>query len=71
MHIQSRAGRGLERFFPELVLALAEAFPPDCVVDGEIILAGPEGLEFDRLELRPPPPQARIRRPAGGGRNAT
>jgi len=62
VHIQSRDGRGLERFFPELVPALAEAFPPDCVVDGEIILAGPEGLEFDQLQLRLHPAESRIRK---------
>jgi ATP-dependent DNA ligase len=62
VHVQSRDGRGLERFFPELVPALAEAFPPDCVVDGEIILAGPDGLEFDRLQLRLHPAESRIRK---------
>jgi len=62
VHIQSRDGRGLERFFPELVPALAEAFPPGCVVDGEIILAGPEGLEFDGLQLRLHPAESRIRK---------
>ncbi len=62
VHIQSRDGRGLERFFPELVPALAVAFPPDCVVDGEIILAGPQGLEFDRLQLRLHPAESRIRK---------
>ncbi|MGZ8607370.1 MAG: ATP-dependent DNA ligase, partial [Actinomycetota bacterium] len=62
VHIQSRDGRGLERFFPELVPALAETFPPDCVVDGEIILAGPEGLEFDQLQLRLHPAESRIRK---------
>ena len=62
VHIQSRDGRGLERFFPELVPALAEAFPPDCVVDGEIILAGPKGLEFDQLQLRLHPAESRIRK---------
>jgi ATP-dependent DNA ligase len=62
VHIQSRDGRGLERFFPELVPALASALPPDCVIDGEIILAGPEGLEFDRLQLRLHPAESRIRK---------
>jgi len=62
VQIQSRDGRGLERFFPELVPALASAFPPDSVVDGEIILAGPEGLEFDQLQLRLHPAESRIRK---------
>ncbi|HEU4355132.1 MAG TPA: ATP-dependent DNA ligase [Actinomycetota bacterium] len=62
VHIQSRDRRGLERFFPELVPALAQTFPSGCVVDGEIILAGPEGLEFDRLQLRLHPAESRIRK---------
>ena len=62
VHIQSRDGRPLQRFFPELVPALAQAFPPGCVVDGEIVIAGPGGLEFDRLQLRLHPAESRIRK---------
>lgn len=62
VRVQSRDGRALERFFPELVLALQEAFPPGCVVDGEIILAGPGGLDFDALQLRLHPAESRIRK---------
>jgi ATP-dependent DNA ligase len=62
VRIQSRDGRPLERFFPELVPALAEVFPPGSIVDGEIILAGPEGLDFDSLQLRLHPAESRIRK---------
>jgi ATP-dependent DNA ligase len=62
VHIQSRDGRPLQRFFPELVPALAEALPPGCVVDGEIVIAGHGGLEFDRLQLRLHPAESRIRK---------
>ena len=60
--IQSRDSRPLERYFPELVPALLEAFPPGCVVDGEIILAGERGLDFDALQLRLHPAESRIRK---------
>jgi ATP-dependent DNA ligase len=60
--IQSRDGRPLERFFPELVPALTGAFPPGSVVDGEIVLVGPNGLDFDSLQLRLHPAESRIRK---------
>ncbi len=62
VHIQSRDARPLERYFPELVPALREAFPAGSVVDGEIILAGEGGLDFDALQLRLHPAESRIRK---------
>ncbi len=62
VRILSRDARPLERFFPELMPALREAFPPDSVVDGEIILAGEHGLDFDALQLRLHPAESRIRK---------
>ena len=62
VRLQSRDGRPLERFFPELVSAIREAFEPDTVVDGEIVLAGPDGLDFDALQLRLHPAESRIRK---------
>lgn len=62
VHIQSRDGRLLERFFPELVPALAEVLPAGSVVDGEIVLVGPGGLDFDSLQLRLHPAESRIRK---------
>jgi len=60
--IQSRDARPLERYFPELVPALREAFPPGTVVDGEIILAVRGVLDFDSLQLRLHPAESRIRK---------
>src|SRR5690242_3049448 len=50
--IQSRDLRPLDRYFPELHEALLEQLPPGAVVDGEIVIATPEGLDFDALQLR-------------------
>src|SRR3954468_18666996 len=50
--IQSRDLRPLDRYFPELHDSLLEALPQNCVVDGEIVIATPRGLDFDALQLR-------------------
>src|SRR5688572_22513054 len=47
--IQSRDLRPLDRYFPELHDALLERLPPNCVVDGEIVIVTPQGLDFDAL----------------------
>ena len=53
--IQSRDLRPLDRYFPELHDLLLTALPPGCVVDGEIVIAGPDGLDFDRAAAAPAP----------------
>jgi ATP-dependent DNA ligase len=58
--IQSRDLRPLDRYFPELHDMLLTALPPGCVVDGEIVIAGPNGLDFDRLQLRLHPAATRV-----------
>ena len=40
VYIQSRDARPLDRYFPELHQALLDRLPENCVVDGEIALAG-------------------------------
>ncbi len=57
----SRNERPLDRYFPELVEALRRELPPRCVVDGEIVIAGPGGLDFDALLQRIHPAASRIR----------
>ena len=52
VYIQSRDLKPLDRYFPELHAALLERLPPGCVVDGEIVIATDEGLNFDALQLR-------------------
>jgi ATP-dependent DNA ligase len=57
--IQSRDCRPLDRYFPELHDALT-AVPEHCVVDGEIVIATPHGLNFDLLQLRLHPAASRV-----------
>jgi ATP-dependent DNA ligase len=58
--IQSRDLRPLDRYFPELHDTLLNGLPPDCVVDGEIVIATPRGLDFDALQLRLHPAASRV-----------
>jgi len=61
-YIQSRDLKALNRYFPELQKALHELLPRGCVVDGEIVVAGPRGLDFDALQQRIHPAASRVAR---------
>jgi ATP-dependent DNA ligase len=58
--IQSRDLRPLDRYFPELHEVFANALPPGCVVDGEIVIARASGLDFDALQMRLHPAASRV-----------
>jgi ATP-dependent DNA ligase len=58
--IQSRDSRPLDRYFPDLHDVLLTALPDGCVVDGEIVIATPHGLDFDVLQLRLHPAASRV-----------
>jgi ATP-dependent DNA ligase len=60
--IASRDGKPLERYFPEVVAAIEAAVPGPAVIDGEIIIAGAQGLDFDALLQRIHPAVSRINR---------
>lgn len=60
LYIQSRDSRPLDRYFPELHDALLERLPEGCVLDGEIVIATPHGLDFDLLQLRLHPAASRV-----------
>jgi ATP-dependent DNA ligase len=60
VHIASRDGKALERYFPELVPALKAALPERAVVDGEVIVQSEQGLDFDSLQMRIHPARSRI-----------
>ena len=60
--LQSRDLKPLNRYFPELERALLEQLPPDCILDGEIVIATPRGLDFDALQQRLHPAESRVRR---------
>ena len=60
LSITSRDTRPIDRYFPELAEPLKEVFPDKCVIDGEIVVAGEDGLEFDSLQLRIHPAASRV-----------
>ena len=60
LYIQSRDLKPLDRYFPELHDALLERLPPGCVLDGEIVIAMDNGLNFDALQLRLHPAASRV-----------
>ena len=60
-YIQSRDQKPLDRYFPELPPALRAALPERCVLDGEVVIAGPSGLDFDSLLLRIHPAASRVK----------
>jgi ATP-dependent DNA ligase len=59
--LQSRDERPMNRYFPELVAPLAAALPERCVVDGEIVIVGAHGLDFEALLLRIHPAASRVK----------
>ena len=61
IEIQSRDEKPLNRYFPELVEALQAQLPDRCVLDGEIVIAGSRGLDFEALQLRLHPAASRVR----------
>ena len=63
--IQSRDSRPLDRYFPELHEALIDRLPDGCVIDGEIVIVGPRGLDFDALQMRLHPAASRVAKLAG------
>jgi ATP-dependent DNA ligase len=59
--LQSRDEKPMNRYFPELLAPLAAALPERCVVDGEIVIAGSAGLDFEALLLRIHPAASRVK----------
>jgi len=60
VYTQSRDLRPLDRYFPELAPAFVAHLPRRCVVDGELVIVGAHGLEFDLLQLRLHPAASRV-----------
>ncbi len=59
--IQSRDGKSLNRYFPELLEPLCAQLPVRSVLDGEIVIAKDDALDFDALQLRIHPAQSRVK----------
>src|SRR5215469_14117577 len=61
VELGSRNERPLTRYFPEVVAALVEQLPTRCVLDGEVVIAGSGGLDFEALLQRIHPADSRVR----------
>ena len=61
LELGSRNERPMTRYFPELVAALKKELPRRCVVDGEIVIATADGLDFEALQQRIHPADSRVR----------
>ncbi|MEX2325005.1 MAG: ATP-dependent DNA ligase [Nitriliruptoraceae bacterium] len=67
IHLQSRNGRNLARYFPELTqpashTSLLNVLPERIVIDGELVVPTATGLDFDALSNRIHPAASRIER---------
>src|ERR1700743_3051165 len=52
VELGSRNERPMTRYFPELVAAVKTELPGRCVIDGEIVIATNQGLDFEALQQR-------------------
>src|SRR6476661_5987611 len=59
--LQSRDEKPMNRYFPELLAPLARELPERCVVDGEVVIVGAGGLDFEALLLRIHPAASRVK----------
>lgn len=62
IQLQSKSGQPLERYFPEVVAALADLPAPQFVIDGEIVVPVAGVHSFDALLQRIHPAESRIRK---------
>jgi ATP-dependent DNA ligase len=60
VELGSRNERPLTRYFPELLPPLRACLPQRCVVDGEIVIARGDRLDFDALQQRIHPAESRV-----------
>jgi ATP-dependent DNA ligase len=61
LFIQSRDEKPLDRYFPELAAPLKAQLPARCVLDGEIVIARGQALDFEALQLRLHPAASRAK----------
>jgi ATP-dependent DNA ligase len=61
VELGSRNERPMTRYFPELLGPLRASLPERCVLDGEIVIATKNGLDFDALLQRIHPAESRVR----------
>ncbi|HET7421185.1 MAG TPA: ATP-dependent DNA ligase [Candidatus Dormibacteraeota bacterium] len=61
VELMSRGGRPMTRYFPELLPAFRKLKEPRYVLDGEVVVAGRNGLDFGALQQRVHPAASRVR----------
>ena len=59
--LQSRDEKPMNRYFPELLEPIVANLPARCVLDGEVVIVGPNGLDFEALLLRIHPAESRVK----------
>jgi ATP-dependent DNA ligase len=62
VELQSKSGRSLTRYFPELVDAVLKVKAQSFVLDGEIVIPQGKAFSFDALLQRIHPAQSRVKR---------
>jgi ATP-dependent DNA ligase len=62
VELSSRGERPLTRYFPEIVEAVTASLPDRCVIDGEVVIAAGDRLDFDALLQRIHPAKSRVDR---------
>lgn len=61
VHLQSKSGQPLARYFPDIVAACLELEPKKFVLDGELVVPVGKGLSFDDLLQRIHPAASRVK----------
>ena len=61
VELMSRGGRPMTRYFPELLNPIRALREQEVVLDGEIVVAGANGLDFGALQLRVHPAASRVK----------
>src|SRR5215469_2714874 len=62
VELQSKSGRPMSRYFPELVAAIGKLNPRKFVLDGEIVVPADGAFSFDALLQRIHPAPSRVRK---------
>jgi ATP-dependent DNA ligase len=65
VHVQSRDEKPLNRYFPEVVELLQKTLPRRVVLDGELVVARGNTLDFEALQMRIHPAASRVKLLAG------
>jgi ATP-dependent DNA ligase len=62
VELQSKAGKPLGRYFPEMVEMVMRLEPDRFVLDGELVIPNGDRLDFEALQMRLHPAESRIRK---------